>query len=134
MDAWTVEKGDIVMTTDFQFSLENRPGTGAQALDALGQAGVNVIGACALSGGTEVHLAVESQDADRARQALQGAGVQMGQEREVVVTQLEDRPGAGAALLRRIAQAGVNVEFLYLATNTRIILGADDPQKLQSAL
>jgi hypothetical protein len=122
------------VTTDFSFSVENRPGTGAAALQVLGDAGINVIGACAVSGGSEVHIAVEDADSDAARQALQSAGVQMGEEREVLVTDVEDRPGAGAALLRRIAGAGVNMTFIYLATNNRLVLGVDDVATARSAL
>jgi hypothetical protein len=122
------------VTTDFTFGLENRPGTGAQVLDALGRAGVNVEGACATTegGSATVHLAVE--DAASARQALSGAGVTVDAEREVLLTTVQDRPGEGAKLLRRIADAGVNVEFLYLATNNRIVFGVDDIQRARGAL
>jgi hypothetical protein len=122
------------MVTDFRFSLENRPGSGARVLSALGQAGVNVIGVAAVSGGATVHLAIDDGDAGRTRQALEGAGVSIERESQVAVAPVEDRPGVGGALLQRIADAGVNVEFVYLATNTRIILGAEDPQAIQQAL
>lgn len=122
------------MATDFKFSLENTPGTGARVLEAVAQAGVNVSGLCAVSGGQVVHLTVEDGDADRARQALQSAGVQNAEERQVLISQAEDRPGSGAAIFRRLADAGINIEYAYLATNTRIVLGVDDPRKAQSAL
>jgi hypothetical protein len=122
------------MATDFRFSLENRPGSGSRVLSALGQAGVNGIGVAAVSGGAIVHLAVDDGDAGRARQALDGAGVSIARESQAVIVPVEDRPGAGGALLQRIADAGVNVEFVYLATNTRIILGAEDPQAIEQAL
>jgi hypothetical protein len=52
----------------------------------------------------------------------------------VLLTTVQDRPGEGAKLLRRIADAGVNVEFLYLATNNRIVFGVDDIQRARGAL
>jgi hypothetical protein len=58
----------------------------------------------------------------------------MGEQREVLVTDVEDRPGAGAALLRRLAGAGINLTFIYLATNNRLVLGVDDVAAARSAL
>ena len=55
-------------------------------------------------------------------------------ERLVLVVSLEDRPGASAALLRRLADAGRNVDYCYLATNTRLVIVGDDPKSLAKAL
>jgi hypothetical protein len=46
--AFERKKGAMTMTTDFTFTLPDQPGTGARVLDALGQAGINVVGACAV--------------------------------------------------------------------------------------
>jgi hypothetical protein len=110
-----VDGKEITMPTDFTFTLPNQPGTGARVLDALGHAGVNIIGACAVSqdGDSTVHLAVD--DAEEART-------------------VEDRPGAGARLLRRLGDAGINVDFLYLASNNRLVLGVADVNKALGVL
>jgi hypothetical protein len=125
---------ETTMATDFEFSLENQPGTGAKVLTALGDAGVNVIGVAAVSGGATVHLAVESSDEAQAREALERTGVSISRVTEVVVVPAEDRPGAGADLLRRVRDAGANLEFVYLATNTRVVLGSDNPDAVRSAV
>jgi hypothetical protein len=39
-----------------------------------------------------------------------------------------------AARIRKIADAGVNVDLSYLATSTRIVIGADDLEKARAAL
>jgi hypothetical protein len=36
--------------------------------------------------------------------------------------------------LRRIAEAGINVDLVYLATGTRLVLGSDDMAGLRAAL
>ena len=54
--------------------------------------------------------------------------------REVVVTDVEDRPGELGRLMRRVADAGVNVDLVYLATNTRLVVGAADLDAARSAL
>jgi hypothetical protein len=122
------------MATDFHFSIENRPGTGAQVLNALGQVGVNIIGIAGTGGGADVHLAVEDEDADAARRALDGIGVSVSVVSDVVVVPVEDRPGEGAAILHKIRDAGANLEFVYLATGNRVVLGTSNAQAVRQAL
>ncbi len=73
------------MPTDFTVSLFHRPGTLAAASAALGQAGINIEGACAfVCGETGVyHLLVS--DAERGRRALIDAGFDILAERRVVL-------------------------------------------------
>jgi hypothetical protein len=55
-------------------------------------------------------------------------------EREVIVVNVEDRPGVLADLTRRIARAGVNLDLVYVATQNRVVFGADDIEALRTAL
>lgn len=124
------------MATDLTVILENRPGTIADVGEAVAEAGVNLLGACGFpcEGVGVVHLLVEDGDADVARQAAEGAGFEVRGQREVLVTEIEDRTGALGELARRMANAGVNVDLLYLATDTRVVLGPDDLGKARNAL
>lgn len=122
------------MATDLTLRLADRPGALAGACEALGAAGVNIEGCCAYPAGTagQVHLLVE--DPDAARRALSGAEYEVVQDRQVIVHKLEDVPGSAGAALRRIADAGVNLELVYLATATRLVIGADDLDAARAAL
>lgn len=122
------------MATDLTVILENRPGTLAQAAEALGSAGVNIDGSCGFpcEGVGVFHIAV--QDASAARSALEGAGFEVRGEREVLVLDIEDKPGTLGETCRRFADAGVNVDLQYLATGTRVVLGADDIEKARGAI
>ena len=123
------------MATDLTIHLEDRPGTLEDLAEALGKAGVNIEGGCGFpcEGRGLIHLLVE--DAAAARAALSSAGIEIAAERDVLLLEaLEDRPGAMGALARKIADAGVNVDLFYLATNTRGVIGADDLDKARSAL
>ncbi len=122
------------MSTDLTLRLVDRPGALAGACEALGAAGVNIDGCCAYPAGTagQVHLLVE--DAGAARQALSAAGYEVVQDRQVIVHELNDVPGSAGACLRRIADAGVNLELVYLATATRLVIGADDLDAARAAL
>jgi hypothetical protein len=122
------------MATDLTIGLVNRPGTLAQASDALGRAGVNIEAACGYVCGDEGRYHVLVNDAERARRALIDSGFEILDERRVVILPVENLPGAGAALLRRIADAGVNVDLLYTTVDGRLVLSGSDVAALRAAL
>lgn len=119
---------------DLIVKLENKAGTLAQLGEALGNAGINIEGvsASASAAAAEVHILV--QDAQMAREALGQAGVECGGERDVEVVSIVDQPGEMGRHLRKIADAGVNVDLAYLATSTRLVLGSADLAGLRGAL
>ena len=123
------------MAVDLTVSLEDRPGALAGLGEALGGAGINIDGACGFGVGgarREIHLLME--DGDAARAALERAGVQVGEQRDVLVVDAEDRPGALGEIARKIADAGANIEVFYIAAGTRVVVGADDLDKARGAL
>lgn len=122
------------MATDLTITLNDQPGELARLGEALGNAGVNIEGLVGMtSGGTgTIHVLVE--DAGGARSVLESAGITIDEAREVVVTPCEDAPGAAGSIARKLADAGVNINLAYLATNTRLVIGADDLEKAKSAL
>jgi hypothetical protein len=122
------------MTTDLTVSLVNRPGTLAQASDAIGRAGVNIEGACGfVCGGAGVYHVLVA-DAEGARRALIDAGFEIQGQRQVVVAPVENRPGAAAELLRQVADAGVNVDLLYLTVDGRLVIGGAGVRDIRDAL
>jgi hypothetical protein len=122
------------MAKNLTIALEDRPGILAELGEALGGAGVNIEGFCgyASEGKSMLHLLVE--DAAAARRALEGAGIEVQDERDVLVVDIEDRPGALGVIARRIANSEVSLNLGYLATNTRLVLGADDLDALRGAV
>ena len=112
---------------DLAILLDDRPGALAELGAALGAAGVSVEGggAWVVDGRGVAHFLVA--DADRARRALEGAGMRVLAVREVVVQRLaQDVPGHLGALTRRMADAGVNIEVLYSDHDHRLVLVVDD--------
>ena len=122
------------MAKDLTVILENRPGTMADLGEALGKAGINIEGMCGFpcEGQGVMHLLVE--DKAGVRSTLEGIGITVAGERDVLILEVEDRPGAFGDMARKIADAGVNVDLGYLATGTRLVIGADDLEKAQAAL
>ena len=112
---------------DLAILLDDRPGALAELGATLGAAGVSVEGggAWVVDGRGVAHFLVA--DADRARRALEGAGMRVLAVREVVVQRLaQDVPGQLGALTRRMADAGVNIEVLYSDHDHRLVLVVDD--------
>jgi len=119
---------------DLTIKLENRPGTLALLGETLGNAGINIEGGCGVAdaGAGTVHILVN--DAQLAREALSDAGIEASGERDVEVVSVVDQPGEMGRHLRRIADAGVNVDLFYLATSTRLVIGSSDIEGLRRAL
>jgi len=123
-----------IMARDLTVILEDRPGTLAAMGEALGRGGINIEGLCGFpsEGKGVLHILVE--DAAAARQALEGVGIEVRGDRQVLVLQIEDRPGTLGELSRRIADAGINIDLVYVASNSRLVIGADDLDKARAAL
>jgi hypothetical protein len=118
---------------DLTIELDEKVGTVAAAAEALGKASVNIEGICGfVVGGKGVgHVLVA--DAGKAREALQSSGARVTGEQDVLVLEIADRPGELGRLTRKIADAGVNLSAVYLATKTRVVIAARDLQKARDA-
>jgi hypothetical protein len=120
---------------DLTIILEDRPGRLADLGEATGKAEINVEGMCATSGAgrAEVHVLVD--DAAAACEALGSAGIEVDAESDVLVIDVEDRPGTMGEVARKVAQAGVNIGLAYAAFGgVKLVLGVDDLDRARSAL
>src|SRR4051812_1193989 len=122
------------MAVDLVIDIENTPGALAEVAAAISDAGVNIAAATCIGPGdrAEVHILVPHAEA--VRHALAISHLAVSREREVVVVDVEDRPGVLADLTRKIAKSGVNVDLVYIATRNRVVFGADDVDALRTAL
>lgn len=120
------------MPKDLAVAVEDRPGQVAGIGEALGEAGINIEGTYGSGPEGVVHVLVE--DAGAARSALEGAGFNVAAERDVIVLTGEDRPGWLGSTARKLANAGVNIDLHYGATNNRVVFVVDDLDKARSAL
>ena len=124
----------VVMPKDLTVILTNRPGTLADAAEALARGGVNIEGACGFPAGGEGVLHVLVDDADRARSGLEQAGLEVRAERDVVVLgPLPQQPGTLGTALRGIADAGANVDLLYLTEDGRVVVSGEDVEAIRRA-
>jgi hypothetical protein len=122
---------------DLTIVLEDKPGTLAKATEAIASERVNLEGGATINCGGEgiFHALFKSeQDASTAKRALEKAGFKVRAQQPVVVAEAQDRPGEAAKIFRAIADSEVNVEFTYIATNSRVVIGSKDAQKTSEAL
>jgi hypothetical protein len=122
------------MPTDLVIQVENEPGALAKVAAAVSDAGVNLAAATCTRPGETADLHILVKHAEAAKHALGISGLVVTGEREVVVIEADDRPGALADLARKIAEAGVNLDLVYVATGTRIVFGSPDLDALKKAL
>src|SRR5262245_19459024 len=122
------------MPVDLVIDIENTPGALAQVAAAISDAGVNIASATCVGPGERAELHILVPHAEAAKHVLEISHVAVSREREVVVVDVEDRPGVLADLTRRIARAGVNLDLVYVATQNRVVFGASDLSELRAAL
>jgi hypothetical protein len=122
------------MAVDLVIDIENTPGALARVAAAISDAGVNISAAACIGPGDRAELHILVPHAEAARHALAITHVAVTREREVVVVDVEDRPGVLADLTRKIARAGVDLDLVYVATRNRVVFGAADVTALRAAL
>jgi hypothetical protein len=127
------------MAKDLTVSLEDKPGEGARLGEALGNAGVNIEGLCAMvvEGRGIVHVLVE--DVAGARSALEGTGIKVEGETDVIISppvpeSQAETPGMFGQMSRLLADNGINVTLGYMATKTRIVLATSDNARAMELL
>ena len=101
---------DSIKKADYHYAtLDDKPGEGARILDALKQSGVNLIAVHAFpTGGGKAQLDLVA-DAGKLSAAADKAGVRLSAKRTVFLMDGQDRPGAIAEILGKLAAAKINV-------------------------
>jgi hypothetical protein len=122
------------MAVDLVIDIENTHGALAAVAAAISDAGINIAAATCIGPGERAELHILVPHAEAARHLLGISHIAVTREREVVVVDVEDRPGVLADLTRKIARAGVDLDLVYVATRNRVVFGAPDLGKLRAAL
>ena len=122
------------MSTDMTIEVDNEPGALARVAAAISDAGVNIAAAACLGGDHRAQVHILVPHAEAVRHALAISQMSVTSEREVVVVDVEDRPGQLADLTRIIAHAGVQLDLVYVATGNRVVLGSPDLDGLRDVV
>lgn len=123
--------------TQLVLNLQSKPGVLANVTDALGKAGVNIEGVCAVETAGRGKIRLLVSDAAKAEAALKAAKIRCGREDAISVS-LENRPGALAEAAQKLAQAKVNIKCAYATTGgagpAAVILTVSNLSKAVAAL
>jgi|SRR5215468_7071292 len=113
------------MAIEFTVLLEDRPGTLARLGEVLGDARVNIgaIHGVAREGRGFVQFVPD--DPGVATEALDRAGISY-TKREVLIVRVLDEPGMLGDVALVMAEAGINIESVYVTTKGRVVLGVSD--------
>jgi hypothetical protein len=123
------------MATDLVIEVDNEPGALARVAAAISDAGVNLAAATYTGGSDHTELHILVPHAEPVRHALALTHQAITREREVVVIEVEDdRPGVLADLAREVAEAGINLDLVYVATHNRVVFGSPDIDRLKALL
>jgi hypothetical protein len=118
---------------DFTVVAPNSRGSLANLAEELGRQKINIEGLCAIeqNGSAVFHLLTT----DRAvtTSAINMVGYKVSHTTEVIVEHVENRPGTLGNVARRLADAGINLTTVYLATDTRLVLGSENISALETA-
>jgi hypothetical protein len=121
----------------FVVEAQNKPGEFARHADAIAKRGINLASVVSLGIGDRGGLAFYAKDEAGLRSALDDAGIAF-REISAVVTKLEDRPGTAAAAASKLAEAGVNIEFIapvgMSGQSVGVAFGVDKQDAARAAL
>jgi hypothetical protein len=124
--------------TQLAVFLANRPGALMRVCAALAQAGINIH--ALTTSDTVDHSVVRMvvSDPTKALMLLGEAGV-LALEGDVLMIEAENKPGVLEQIAERLAEAKVNIEYLYLASSPEarhglLVLRPSDVEKAQRVL
>ncbi len=122
------------MFKDLTVTMEDQPGSLARVGEALGIAGINIEGICGMTVKDQAFIHILVEDAVKARRVLEANHLHVSGELDVLVLDVEDRPGVMGNISRRLANAGVDIGVAYMATSTRLVIGVTEIEKARLAM
>lgn len=117
--------------TEFVVRMENRPGRLATLTESLAAFGVNIEALAAYGHDGEGTVRLIVDDAPTTRRVLEEAALHA-EEHTVLTALLPDRPGELARLTRSVADAGINIDAIYVLNTTadgiEFAISVDQPE------
>ena len=113
--------------------VENKAGRVSEISEVLGVAGVNIRGFSVSDTADYGIVRLIVDDPGRAHEALHDASFAV-KENHVLCVELPDQPGGLAGVLKAVAEAGVNVEYVYSLIGTYVVLNVADTERAVALL
>jgi len=110
---------------EFRISIVDKPGTLATLAEALGSENINIEGGLGYACSGEGHICVITNNTAKTASIFDDAGIEYSTQ-DVVMTNLENKPGQLANLTRAFADAGINITSFYITVGENQIFGTDN--------
>jgi hypothetical protein len=114
---------------EISFSMANKVGLLAEVTTALAKAKVNINSLCAYGMEGNAFFMLTASSNAKAKKALAPFGVAI-EEKDVVQVEMANKPGELQKAAQRIADAGIDIEYVYATTGgskaTCVLRSADD--------
>lgn len=122
------------MGKELVLTVPDKMGMMANASKVLADHGINIEGVAGYGMGKEAKIMIVTKDALRAEEALKKAGFKSMETKEVVVVELENKPGALKSITAKLLDAKIDIRYLYGTTCVEgcpaaIILSTSDNEK-----
>jgi hypothetical protein len=101
---------DTVRSVDYYYvTVPNEPGEGQRVLSALKASGVNLLAFLGFPEGGQAQLDLVPEDPEALKSAAEQAGVTLSEAKRAFLIQGDDRVGAVADTMAKLAEADINV-------------------------
>ena len=122
------------MGKELVVTVPNKMGTMANISKVLADHGINIEGVAGYAMASEAKIMIVADDILRAGEALKKAGFKAIETKEVVVLELENKPGALKSLSAKISDAKIDIRYIYGTTCSggcaaTIIVATNDNEK-----
>ncbi len=120
---------------EISFTMPNKVGLLSEVTTAIAGAKVNITAICAYGMGNTAYFMLTTNSNAKVKKALATLGVII-EERDVVEVEVPDKPGELQKIAKKIAEAGVDIEYMYATASsgkkeTCIFMTADNPKTIK---
>ena len=108
--------------------IENKSGRVSEITGLLGEAGISIRGFSVSDTAEYGILRLVVDRVAQGKEVLKAAGFTV-REDDVICIDLPDKPGGLASVLRIVAEAGVNIEYVYSLIATYVVINVADVER-----
>jgi len=103
---------DAILSTQLMINVNNKVGTVAEVSSTVSSSGINLIAFCAYAVDNNGFIMFVTENNKKAKKLLEAKKYDV-REEEVVLLNIENKPGALHAVTQRIADCGIDLTLIY---------------------
>ena len=123
----------MATATQLSVRISKEEGSVSEVTRVLGDAGIDIRGFSVSDSAEHGVMRLIVDRPDLAAEVLKAAGMTVC-ETPVLVIELPDQPGGLAGVLKTVAEAGVNIQYVYSLVSTDVVLNVASPVAAEALL